>query len=701
MRRFARGCRCSLPVHHSAYILLAGLPLLSLSCQDREAPSLSRFILPPQAENLILRGTWQFHAGDIIPQNSSDSLPGSWQPLSVPGFWSQTGHPVTGISWYRTRLELPETLNRAQSWALSLRQILVAAEIYWDGRLVAKDGKVGASKNEEIPGWDDHMFVVPAEGLQPGVHELVLRVSNYHWFEGGMFQPPEFGRLDLLLERHETRKAFVGFVAGLFLLFGVFHLILYMFNRSQREYWLMAVLGLGVTFLVILFELPDLFNLNARYPDARPRLIWILMMIVVVFMYRFLTTQFDYHPRGLTRVMLGGSSLVLLPALLPVDLPSLRIFALLRDYWFVLTLFIGMHVITWAVRQDKPGSRVLAWGVLPLVIGGTLSTLRYEGIWAFAGFMLFATAMATSLSRKVAGISREVRRARDVFRLFVPEQLLDKIAKRGLDSIKLGSAEEGTATVLFTDIRSFAAIAENLAPGETLSFLNDFMQRMSPVIHTHGGFICQFVGDEIMAIFYTPEQAAAAVRCAIGMRHALEAHNRERTARGEPTLEIGIGVNTGRVILGTIGSDTRMESCVIGDTVNLASRIQSLTKQYGVKILIAESTRRALSNAAPFRLREVDVVQVKGKTRPVAIHEVFDADPEPIQMQKLRGFSRYADGLINFRKRDWTEAQACFSACLQLCPEDAIAQMYVQRCAEFLRTPPGAEWDGVTVLQEK
>jgi class 3 adenylate cyclase len=322
-------------------------------------------------------------------------------------------------------------------------------------------------------------------------------------------------------------------------------------------------------------------------------------------------------------------------------------------------------------------------------------------VWARAGFAAFTMAMAASLSRKVAGIAREVRRGRDVFRLFVPEQLLDKIAKEGLDSIKLGSVEEGKATVLFTDIRSFASIAENLSPGDTLAFLNSFMQRMQPIIHDHGGFICQFVGDEIMAIFYMPEQGAAAVRAAIDMRMALETHNHERLSRGEQPIDAGIGVNTGRVILGTIGSEARMESCVIGDTVNLASRIQGLTKFYGVKVLISESTYRELQSPGQFHAREIDLVQVKGKSRPVAIYEIFDADSEELKALKRAALAPHERGLRYFRERGWEKARTEFEACLALSQEDSIARLYLERCEEYFNHPPGPEWNGVTVLHDK
>lgn len=662
------------------------------------APAL--FALPAGAESVTLRGVWEFRAGDASIESISHGKDGFWQPRFVPGF-EPNRSSAFGINWYRTRLVLPETLESSQNWALAIRQILVATEIYWDGHLLARHGRVGANPHEEVPGWDDHIHIVPAQALAPGAHELALRISNQNWFYGGMAQAPEFGRYDVLLERHETRKVFNGMIAGLFLLSGIYHFILFVFNRAQREYLLMAFVSLSVTCLVILFDLADVLALNARHPEARLRLVWIFLMLITALMYRFLAVQFEYKNRGLTHVMLGGSGLVVLPALLPLTLPQLRVLAPFRDYWFVLTLFFGTYIIIWAVRHDKPGSRVLAWGILPLVFGGMLSTIRYESIWAFAGFMVFATTMAISLSRKVAGSAREVRRSRDVFRLFVPGQLLDKIARKGLDSIRLGSAEEGVATILFSDIRAFSTVAENLSPGETLTFLNNFMQRMAPAIDEHGGFINQFVGDEIMTIFYTPGQAVAAASCALAMRRALAAYNRERAGRGEPPIEAGIGINTGRVILGTIGTDTRMESCVIGDAVNLASRIQSLTKLYGVKVLISEATLAALPDPAHFSHREVDLVQVKGKSKPVALYELFDADPEAVKWQKQQSLPAYREGLQHFRKREWELARRRFSHALQICAEDPLAQMFLQRSEQFLRTPPAPEWNGVTVLQEK
>jgi class 3 adenylate cyclase len=281
---------------------------------------------------------------------------------------------------------------------------------------------------------------------------------------------------------------------------------------------------------------------------------------------------------------------------------------------------------------------------------------------------------------KASAIEKEIRQTRDVFRLFVPDAVLDRIAKQGLESIKLGGAEEEIATILFTDIRSFTSIAEKLSPNETLSFLNEFMQRMAPVIHRNGGFINQFVGDEIMAIFYLPAHENSAIEAAIAMRKALNEHNDERIARGEPPIDIGVGVNTGKVIWGTIGSQVRMESAIIGDTVNLASRLQHLTKEYGVGVLVSESAFREIPNPEKFCYREIDVVQVRGKNKPVVVYEIFDADPDPVIAKKKNCLSQYNRGLHYFHAEDWRQAALLFEECLEIFPEDSISRFYVERC---------------------
>jgi class 3 adenylate cyclase len=368
-------------------------------------------------------------------------------------------------------------------------------------------------------------------------------------------------------------------------------------------------------------------------------------------------------------------------------------------------------VTAWIKKRgvQLEGSWIILLGMIPFILTGAywflIALKAAPEPWAFEEFptpfyavMILMISMSVFLARnfartnrnleaqlaKVSAIEQEVRRTRDVFRLFVPDAVLDRIGKQGLESIKLGGAEEGIATILFTDIRSFTAIAEKLSPHETLAFLNEFMQRMEPVIHKNGGFINQFVGDEIMAIFYTSGHEHAAIATAIDLRKAVNEHNRMRLARGEPPIDIGVGVNTGKVIWGTIGSEVRMESAIIGDTVNVASRLQNLTKNYGAGVLVSESAFREISNPEGFCYREIDVVQVRGKTKPVVVYEVFDADPDFIKQQKLNCLSQYNRGLYYFHAEDWPQAISLFEECLAICPDDPISRLYLERCIERL-----------------
>ncbi|MRR08099.1 MAG: adenylate/guanylate cyclase domain-containing protein, partial [Deltaproteobacteria bacterium] len=174
-------------------------------------------------------------------------------------------------------------------------------------------------------------------------------------------------------------------------------------------------------------------------------------------------------------------------------------------------------------------------------------------------------------------------------------------------------------------------------------------------------------------------------------------YNIHRKTRGETLIEMGIGINTGRIIWGTIGSEVRMESAVIGDTVNLASRLQRLTRLYGARILGSEHLLRHIPDMAPYGYREVDIVQVTGKTETVVVYEFFDGDPEPISSQKRKALEPFMQAIVRYRANEWDLAESLFGACIKVCPEDAVARMYIDRCRALRASPPGPAWDGVTI----
>jgi len=292
------------------------------------------------------------------------------------------------------------------------------------------------------------------------------------------------------------------------------------------------------------------------------------------------------------------------------------------------------------------------------------------------------------------------KRLKGTLARYMTKEVADQLMEAG--EAELGGQMK-PVTIFFSDIRSFTTISETLGAHETVAMLNDYFTDMVDIIFDHGGILDKYIGDAIMAVFGAPfptgQDADQAVQAAIEQMRALHKFNVRRKKEGRQTLDIGIGLNTAEVVVGNIGSEKRMDYTVIGDGVNLASRLEGANKVYGSNILISEGTKAQLKES--YTLREADLIRVKGKTEPVAIFEVLDhhdAESFPNLAEAVplfrKGYSLYHDG-------DFAGAEKTFSECLALNPNDRTAKLYVDRCAHFITTPPEGEWDGVWTMTSK
>jgi adenylate cyclase len=259
------------------------------------------------------------------------------------------------------------------------------------------------------------------------------------------------------------------------------------------------------------------------------------------------------------------------------------------------------------------------------------------------------------------------------------------------------------ATIMFTDIRSFTTIAEEFGAHATVAFLNEYFTLMVDCIGREGGMLDKFIGDAIMACFGLPvaheDDPDRAVRAAIAMIRALWRWNSERRVAGLKTVEMGIGMHTDVIVSGNIGSPKRMDYTVIGDGVNLASRLESACKAYSARILVSESTVSRLRGI--YRLREVDLVTVKGKTKPIRIMEILDYHDNSTFPNLMDVVHYFNEGVEHYRAAGWHAASQRFKRCLQLNPGDALSQTYVERCQYLAANPPKRDWDGIWVMKEK
>lgn len=262
---------------------------------------------------------------------------------------------------------------------------------------------------------------------------------------------------------------------------------------------------------------------------------------------------------------------------------------------------------------------------------------------------------------------------------FVPNEFLSYLNKKSVVDVRLGDQIERKMTVLFSDIRDFTTISEQMTPQENINFINAYLREVSPVIREYHGFIDKYVGDAIMALF--PTNADDAVMAAIGMLKRLSKFNQRRKLAGFAPLRIGIGLNTGILMLGTIGEENRMDGTVISDAVNLTSRLESMTKRYGAGLLISEHTYRHLQETGRYHIRLIDQdVKAKGKNEPLTIYEVFDGDEPEVIALKQQTLYTFEQGLRFYQQQLFTRALQCFGQVLESNPEDLAAKLYSERC---------------------
>jgi len=299
----------------------------------------------------------------------------------------------------------------------------------------------------------------------------------------------------------------------------------------------------------------------------------------------------------------------------------------------------------------------------------------------------------------IEDISSE-KRMKSTMSRYMDPGLTDRLLKGNEDIL---GGRNATATILFSDIRGFTTLTEELGPQGTVTLLNEYFTIMVQCIHQEGGMLDKFIGDAIMAAFGIPmahdDDEDRAVRTAIAMITELNTWNVKRLAEGKKPVDMGIGLNTDTIVTGNIGSPKRMDYTVIGDGVNLAARLESACKQYRTRILISEFTYRKLRGT--YRVREIDRVLVKGKTEPVAIYEVLDYHTEETFPNLMATVNYFTEGLAQYRQCNWDRAAGAFREALRLHPGDTMSSLYIDRCSQLKECPPDASWEGVWVMQSK
>jgi predicted ATPase/class 3 adenylate cyclase len=413
----------------------------------------------------------------------------------------------------------------------------------------------------------------------------------------------------------------------------------------------------------------------------------------------------DGRPRPAAAVVAGADGSVVARATAdPVEAPYL---APVVDYVVRTGAPILIeHAPTHELLRRTASAREASGSILcaPLSQGGTLigavylSNPRTAGVFTPRQLVMVETICGqAAVSLANARLFADQRAQAESFARFVPRAFLDQLGRTRIMEVELGDAVTVDATVLFSDLRSFTEVSEQLSAVDGFELLNAYLGRMEPAIRRHGGFIDKYVGDAVMSLF--AGGADGAVAAAVDMHRALEAFNAERN--GSNSLRMGIGIHAGTVTLGTVGSEERLDTTAIGDTVNAASRLEGATKDFFGLVLVSRQALDAMAQPGAYAMREVGRTTVLGKTEVLEIHEVLAARPAGEAKALMTTRAAFAEALRAWYAGEFVEAAVGFERCASAVPADLLAARYAARCRELAGSPPQEAWRGIVALTVK
>ena len=367
----------------------------------------------------------------------------------------------------------------------------------------------------------------------------------------------------------------------------------------------------------------------------------------------------------------------------------------------LLLLVIGVALAIILPMLSPIYGTLLSAGVLlfEIIVSGSLWEYGNLALPLAGGLIMVFALFALNMTFGYFTTERTKRQITGLFGQYVPSEVVDEMSKHPEQVSMEGESRE--MTILFSDVRGFTTISEGLEPKDLSLLMNEFLTPLSRVIYSHRGTIDKYMGDCIMAFWGAPlpdtRHAYHAVQSGLEMQRTLRDIQPSLKERGWPEIRIGVGINTGRVSVGNMGSEVRVAYTVMGDAVNLASRLEGITKEYGAGVVVGEVTKEG---APEFIYRELDLVRVKGKDKPVAIFEPLGLAGE-VEQAALEESKLFQQALRMYRKQEWDKAELQLFNLLKIAPKSKLYEVYAERVTHYRSNPPGENWDGVFVFKTK
>ena len=635
----------------------------------------------------VLNGEWEFYP-HILVSSTEALLPHTSikKLLKVPKTWNSIDPQLAagaGFGTYRLKFKLA---NPYQVLALRIRNQATAYKVFLNSELKGAAGNVASDPTSGIASYIPQ--VIPLGKLQ-AENELIIQVSNWHHRKGGLWNPIIIGDFSAIVSQHALIRAYDFLVLGALLLMMIFSFGLYAIRKDDK-----SLFGFGALCVVMALRIAT--SGERIILDLFPALPYeVYIRIEYFFVIWTFPSGLFFISRLLKKHMIPyimrinfwisiilSSTLVLPPPFFTHILLPVQILVVLQTGIIVWVLVRGLldrapHLIYTAIG----GFIALATGIYDMLNADLIFSASYMAQFGFLIFVLMQSRVNTmnfaEAYQKIRHISTEMVTLNESLQRFVPYEFIHILGKTKITDLKLGDYVESTMTIMFTDIRDFTQLSEKMTPQENFNFLNHYMNTMAPIIREHNGFIDKYIGDGIMALF--PKSADDALRAAIAMLKVLTEYNAERIQQKLPPIQIGMGIHTGDMILGTLGEATRMEGTVISSAVNLAARLQALSKQYSSPILISRQTLLELEDMSAYVFRIIDKVKIKGKDEETGVVEIFNGLPKHVQELILKTKKEFELGASAYSTGNHALCVEFMEKVLRINPQDKAAQNYLSR----------------------
>ncbi|MDX1960699.1 MAG: adenylate/guanylate cyclase domain-containing protein [Leptospiraceae bacterium] len=703
------------------YIIFTVLLLLNSSVLFSDSiqiidPSKITFIQTDKENN----SEWYFTAKQDInfEKESTDFSidPFVWKKVEVPGDLVHQGAIEDGrkVVWYKKVFRMEDKPHKDLS--IKLGEISDKDKVYLNGVYIGGTGNLFEIKPE---GYDkQRIYDIPDSALRrDGENILLIQVKGFFQNELGIYRDRVFiGPTKEIWKSFYIENMIEVLILMVYLAVGGYFMLFFIRRRNDREnfYFALFLFSLvGYSFLRTQWK----YEIGINFYEVK-RVQYTFLWILFPSFYYFLRHYFRIESKKFIKVW----DYIALATNITVILSAISIYiigdaeywntlnnTLIQPLWIVYT--IGSLVIFGiSIYRKQIDAWLMIFSFLILLTCMVLDVLTARAIinlptTATFGFIFFVLSIALILANRFVRLHDETESLNsDLIVLnkatsrFVPFEFLKILEKHSITEVSLGDNVQKEMTVLFSDIRSFTTLSESMSPQENFYFINSYLNRMGPIIRNHNGFIDKYIGDAVMALF--SDSPNNALESAIEMQKTVIEHNVSRVKRGFIEITIGIGLHKGNLMLGTIGESERMDGTVISDAVNLASRLEGLTKYYGASIILSGQTLLSLENKEKYNYRFIDKVIVKGKKETVDLYEFYDGEEKQAIELKNSSKTKFSEALDAYIQGDFSYAKLILESILQVY-NDGAAKLYLTRCNYYLEKGKPEDWNGITAMELK